>query len=75
MIFLVTYTTYSDKGLIFDIIIKFRFYYKFSNYNFYHLIGNIYSAKLKILTNFDKYLNKNIYYGNSSGIYDIIKKI
>ena len=72
---LTTYTTPSDKGIIFekifDIIIKFGFCDKFSNSHFNHLIGNVNSSKLKILTNYDKYLNYNIYSGNSSGVSDI----
>ena len=70
-----TYNTQSDKGLIFerlfDIIIKFGFCNNFSNSNFFHLIGNVNNAKLKKLTNYDKYLNLNIYSGNSSGVSDI----
>ena len=70
-----TYKTQSEKGLIFeklfDIIIKFGFCDKFDNTNFYHLIGNVNNAKLKILKNYDKYLNQNIFSGNSSGCSDI----
>ena len=72
---LATYSTQSEKGLVFeklfDIIIKFGFCHKFNNYNYYHLIGNVNSAKLKKLTSFDKYLNQNIFTGNSSGCSDI----
>ena len=69
------YETQSEKGFIFerlyDIIIKFGFCNIFTNSNFNHLIGNSNNAKLKILKNFNKYLDKNIYSGNSSGCSDI----
>jgi hypothetical protein len=70
-----SYSTFSEKGLVFeklfDIIIKFGFCHKFNNYNYFHLVGNVNNSKLKILTNFDKYLNQNIFNGNSSGCSDI----
>jgi hypothetical protein len=70
-----TYNTKSEKGLIFerlfDIIIKFGFCDKFYNSDFYHLIGNVNNAKLKKLTNFDKYLNEKVLSGNSFGVSDI----
>ena len=67
--------TQSEKGLIFekifDIIIKFGFCDNFINSNFNHLIGNSNNGKLKILKNFDKYLNEKVFSGNSSGCSDI----
>ncbi len=67
--------TQSEKGFIFerlfDIIIKFGFCDIFINSNFNHLYGNSNNGKLKILKNFDKYLNKNVISGNSSGCSDI----
>jgi len=65
----------SDKGFIFerlfDIIIKFGFCELFTNSNFNHLIGNSNNAKLKILKNFNKYLNEKVISGNSGGCSDI----
>ena len=70
-----TYTTSSEKGLIFerlfDIIIKFGFCDKIFNSDFYHLIGNVNNAKLKKLNNYDKYLNDTVLSSNSSGVSDI----
>ena len=65
------FKTQSEKGFIFerlwDIIIKFGFCDIFTNYNFNHLIGNSNNGKLKILKNFDKYLEEKVISGNSSG--------
>ena len=65
----------SEKGFIFerlyDIVIKFGFCEKFKNSDFIHLIGNSNNARLKILENFDTYLNGKVYSGNSSGCSDI----
>jgi len=67
--------TQTEKGFIFerlfDIIIKFGFCDVFTNSNFYHLDGNFNTGKLKILINFNKYLNKKVLSGNSSGCSDI----
>jgi hypothetical protein len=67
--------TQSIKGFIFerlfDIIIKFGFCDIFRNNNFNHLIGNSNNGKLKILENFDQYLNENVLSGNSGGCSDI----
>jgi len=67
--------TSSEKGIIFerlfDVIIKFGFCDIFSNTSYYHLIGNSNNGKLKILENFNQYLNNKIYSGNSSGCSDI----
>jgi hypothetical protein len=67
--------TQSEKGFIFerlfDIVIKFGFCEIFNNSNYYHLIGNSNNAKLKILENINKYLNKKVLSGNSEGCSDI----
>ncbi len=67
--------TQSEKGFIFerlfDIIIKFGFCDIFTNNNFNHLIGNSNNAKLKNLTNFNKFLKENVFSGNSGGCSDI----
>lgn len=68
-----TYKTQSEKGFVFerlfDIVIKFGFCDIFTNCN--HLIGNSNNGKLKILKNFNKYLNEKVFSGNSSGCSDI----
>ena len=65
----------SEKGFIFerlfDIIIKFGFCDIFIKSNFNHLIGNSNNGRLKILENLQKYLNKKVLSGNSSGCSDI----
>ena len=70
-----SYKTQAEKGFIFerlfDIIIKFGFCDIFPNTEYKHLIGNSNDAKLKVLENFDKYLNKNVFSGKSSGCSDI----
>jgi site-specific DNA-methyltransferase (adenine-specific) len=70
-----TCNTQSEKGFIFerlfDIVIKFGFCDVFNKSNFNHLIGNSNNAKLKILTNLDKFLNEKVLSGNSSGCSDI----
>ena len=70
-----TFSTQSEKGFVFerlfDIIIKFGFCYEFTNSKFYHLIGNSNNGKLKILTNFNKFLKEKVISGNSSGCSDI----
>lgn len=67
--------TQSEKGFIFerlfDIVIKFGFCNVFTNSNFNHLSGNSNTAKLKNLTNFNKYLNEKALSGNASGCSDI----
>ena len=67
--------TLSEKGFIFerlfDIVIKFGFCDIFNNNNFDHLIGNSNNGKLKILENFNKYLNKKVISCNSGGCSDI----
>ena len=70
-----TCKTQTDKGYIFerlwDVIIKFGFCDHFPNSEFNHLIGNVNNGKLKILKNFNKYLNETVISGNSSGCSDI----
>jgi len=65
----------SERGFIFerlfDIIIKFGFCDTFTNSEFHHLIGNSNNAKLKVLDNFNYYLNEKVFSGNSSGCSDI----
>ncbi len=67
--------TQSEKGFIFerlyDIIIKFGFCDVFTNSKFNHLTGNFNNAKLKILKNYNSYLDNNVLSGNSSGCSDI----
>ena len=67
--------TQSEKGFIFerlfDIVIKFGFCGIFTNSNFNHLVGNSNNAKLKILDNFNQYLNEKVFSGNSGGCSDI----
>ena len=67
--------TQSEKGFIFerlfDIVIKFGFCDIFTNNNFNHLIGNSNNGKLKILENFNQYLNEKVFSGNSGGCSDI----
>ena len=67
--------TQSEQGFIFerlfDIVIKFGFCDIFCNSNFNHLIGNSNTGKLKIFENLNKYLNKKVISGNSSGCSDI----
>ena len=54
--------TQSEKGFIFerlfDIVIKFGFCDVFINNNYKHLIGNSNTGTLKILKNYNKYLNE-----------------
>ena len=70
-----TFTTQSEKGFVFerlfDIVIKFGFCDKFINSQFFHLIGNSNNAKLKTLTNFNKFLKEKVISGNSGGCSDI----
>ena len=70
-----TCKTQSEKGFIFerlfDIVIKFGFCDIFPNSNYTHLIGNSNNGKLKILENLNKYLEKTVLSGNSSGCSDI----
>jgi hypothetical protein len=65
----------SDKGFIFerlfDIIIKFGFCDIFPNSKFHHLLGNSNNANMKILSDFNSYLDESVYSGNSSGCSDI----
>jgi hypothetical protein len=67
--------TQSEKGFIFerlfDIVIKFGFCNEFTNSNFNHLYGNSNNAKLKILENFNQYLDEKVFSGNSGGCSDI----
>ncbi len=56
---------------LFDIVIKFGFCDIFSNSEFSHLIGNSNNGKLKVLQNYDKYLNEKVCSSNSSGCSDI----
>ena len=67
--------TQSEKGFIFerlfDIVIKFGFCEVFTNSNFNHLSGNSNNGKLKILENFNQYLNENVLSGNAGGCSDI----
>lgn len=69
------FTTQSEKGFVFerlfDIVIKFGFCDIFTNSNFNHLRGNTNNAKLKTLTNFNKFFKENIISGNSGGCSDI----
>jgi hypothetical protein len=69
------YSSQSDKGFIFerlfDIIIKFGFCDVFTNSNFNHLIGNSNNGKMKNLKTLNKYLNENVFSGNSGGCSDI----
>lgn len=65
----------NEKGLIFerlwDILIKFGYCDKFPKSQYIHKINNANNALLKDLTNLDKYLNSNVFSGNSSGYSDI----
>jgi len=69
------YKTPSEKGFIFerlfDIVIKFGFCNIFPNNEYYHLIGNSNTGNLKILINYNEYLNEKIISSNSSGCSDI----
>ena len=69
------FKTQSEKGHIFerlfDIVIKFGFCDRFPRTEFNYLTGgNSNNANLKILENFDKYLNEKVNNGNSSGSSD-----
>jgi hypothetical protein len=70
--------TQSDKGFVFerlwDIIIKFGFCELFSNSKYGHLYGNVNNGKLKKFKSFNKYLQENVYSGNSGGCSDITLK-
>jgi hypothetical protein len=70
-----TCKTPQDKGFIFerlfDIVIKFGFCDVFTNSNYKHLIGNVNNAKLKVLQNFNQFLNEIVFSGNSGGCSDI----
>ena len=70
-----TIITDSEKGFIFerlfDVVIKFGFCDIFPNNEYNHLIGNSNNAKLKILQNYNKYLNKKVISSKSSGSSDI----
>ena len=70
-----TCKTQSEKGSIFerlfDIVIKFGFCDAFINNNYKHLIGNSNIGKLKILENYNKYLNEKVVSGKSGGCSDI----
>jgi hypothetical protein len=67
--------TQSEKGFIFerlfDIIIKFGFCNIFPNSDYYHLIGNSNNGNLKVLENFNQYLNEKVLSSNSGGCSDI----
>ena len=69
------FKTQSEKGHIFerlfDIVIKFGFCDIFPRTEYNYLTGgNSNNANLKILGNFDKYLNEKVNNGNSSGSSD-----
>ena len=70
--------TQSDKGFVFerlwDIIIKFGFCELFPNSKYGHLYGNVNNGKLKKFKSFNKYLQENVYSGNSGGCSDITLK-
>lgn len=59
---------------LFDIVIKFGFCPLFLNTDYYHLVGNSNNGKLKILQSFDKYLQKLVISGKSTGCSDITLK-
>lgn len=65
----------AERGFIFerlfDIVIKFGFCDRFSNLNFFHIIRNVNNGRIKILENLDKYLEKKVISGNSTGCSDI----
>lgn len=67
--------TQAEKGIIFeklfDIVIKFGFCSVFPNSDFNHLIGNSNTAKLKVLSDINSYLNAKVLTGNSCGCSDI----
>ena len=69
------FTTQSEKGFVFerlfDIVIKFGFCDIFTNSKFNYLRGNSNNAKLKTLTNFNKFFKENVISGNSGGCSDI----
>jgi hypothetical protein len=69
----------SEKGFVYerlwDIIIKCGYCELFSNSKYEHMIGNVNNGKLKVLTNYNKYFDKEkIYGGNSGGCSDITLK-
>ena len=70
--------TQSDKGFVFerlwDIVIKFGFCELFPNSKYGHLYGNVNNGKLKKFKSFNKYLQENVYSGNSGGCSDITLK-
>jgi len=67
--------TQGDMGNVYertwDIIIKFGFCDIFPNSQYAHLTGNSNNGKLKILENFNDYLNDKVFSGNSGGCSDI----
>ena len=67
--------TQSEKGCVFeklfDVVIKFGFCDAFPNSEFEHLVGNSNDAKLKVLQDLDRYLDKAVFGGNSGGCSDI----
>ena len=62
-----TCDTQSMKGYVyerlFDIVIKFGFCDLFLNTEYKHLTGNSNNGKLKIMTNYAKYLNEKVLSG------------